>query len=316
MKRLNNLYNKIYNIDNLILAESKARKGKLKQYGVRKFDKNKNDLLINLHHILLNNEYKTSEYTKFIIKDKRKLREIYKLPYYSDRITHWAIINVLEHIFVESFTKDTYSCIKGRGITQCLDNLNKSLEDVYNTQYCLKLDIKKFYPSINNEILKKLLRKKFKDIELLNLLDEIIDSSVGLPIGNLCSQWLANFYLNYFDHYIKEELKIKDYFRYCDDIVIFGNNKEDLHIIIRKIIDYLKVNLDLQLSKWQIFPVYSRGVDFLGQISYHECIYLRNSIKKDFIKMIKYNKNTKSIASYKGWLDYGNCINLKNKYLK
>lgn len=193
------MYNKIYNIDNLILAERKARRGKLKQKGVQLFDKNKEDLIINLHHLLINKEYITSEYKIFKLFEKKE-REIYQLPYYPDRIVHHAVINIVENIFVDCFTSDTYSCIKKRGIHKCLNNLIEALKDVDNTRYCLKIDIKKFYPNVDNNILKQLLRRKFKDEDLLILLDEIIDSNKGLPIGNLLSQYFGNFYLNYFDH--------------------------------------------------------------------------------------------------------------------
>lgn len=315
MKSYNNLYNQIISIDNLKLAEKKARLGKSKQYGVKLFDKNSEDLIINLHHILSNKEYKTSAYDIFDLFDG-KLRTIYKLPYYPDRITHHALMNVLEPIFVKSFTKNTYSCIKRRGIHKCLRDLNISLKDKDNTQYCLKIDIKKFYPSINHKILKQLLRRKFKDNDLLNLLDEIIDSADGIPIGNYLSQYLANFYLTYFDHWIKENLKVKYYFRYCDDLVILGNSKGDLHRILSEIRIYLYNNLKLKLnSNYQIFFVESKGIDFIGYKSYHTHILLRKSIKLNFIKMIKYNNNLKSKASYNGWLCHCNSYNLRNKYL-
>lgn len=199
MKRLNNLYSNIYSIDNLNLADKKARLGKTKQYGIKNHDKNREDNIINLSYVLKNNEYNTSQYTVHTLFDPKE-RQIFRLPYYPDRITHHALMNILEPIFIKSFTKDTYSCIKGRGIHGAFYNLKKVLKDVVNTRYCLKLDIKKFYPSIDHFILKKLLRKKFKDKKLLILLDNIIDSAKGVPIGNYLSQYLANFYLTYFDH--------------------------------------------------------------------------------------------------------------------
>lgn len=316
MKRVGYLYDKIYSIDNIRLAEKKARKGKNKQKEIKQFDVNKEDNIINLHHVLLNKEYKTSKYQVFKLFDIKE-REIFKLPYYPDRIVHHSIMNILEDIFVKSFTKDTYSCIKKRGIHKCLKNLNKALKDKEGTKYCLKLDIRKFYPSINNNILKKLFRKKFKDGDLLALLDEIVDSNPnGVPIGNYLSQYFANFYLTYFDHWLKEVLRVKYYFRYCDDLVILGSNKDELRVILNKIIQYLKDNLKLELSNYQIFPVNSRGVNFVGYVSYHDRILLRKSIKNRFINMIRYNRNDKSIASYNGWLLYGNCINLRNKYLR
>lgn len=140
-------------------------------------------------------------------------------------------MNVIEPIFRHSFIRDTYSSIKGRGTHDGLARVKKAMKDVPGTTYCLKLDIKKFYPSINKEILKQKIRTKFKDVDLLMLLDEIIDSCEhGVPIGNYTSQYFANFYLTRMDHWIKEELGIKYYFRYCDDIVILGSSKERLKL--------------------------------------------------------------------------------------
>lgn len=225
-------------------------------------------------------------------------------------------MNILEDIFIKTFTTNTYNCIKNRGIHKAFYKLKDSLKDIENSKYCLKVDIKKFYPSIDNKILKELLRRKFKDKELLNLLDEIIDSTVGVPIGNYLSQYFANFYLTYFDHYIKEELKVKYYFRYCDDLVFLNNNKEELHNVLFNISSYLNYNLNLKLkSNYQIFSVEKRGIDFIGYKFYHTYILLRKRIKNSFIKMIKYNKNKKSITSYNGWLSHANTINLINKYL-
>lgn len=315
MKREGYLFEKICSVENLRKAEKNARRGKSKQKGVRLFDLDSENKLIHLHHLLLNGEYKTSPYQIFKLFDGKE-REIFKLPYFPDRIVHHGILNIIGNILVRNFTFDTYSCIKKRGIHLCLKKLNKALKDTENTKYCLKIDIKKFYPSINNEILKNLLRRKFKDQNLLNLLYEIIDSNHnGLPIGNYASQTLANFYLSGFDHYLKEKLKIKRCYRYCDDIVILGNNKDELRDNLINIIDYLTDKLDLKLSNYQIFPTAIRGIDFLGYKSYPYKILIRSSIKNRFINMIKYNKNDKSIASYNGWFVHANCKNLTNKYL-
>lgn len=315
MKRFNNLYHKIYDINNLKLADKRARKGKLKKKDVQSHILNENDNLIDLHHLLLNKEYTTSKYEVYTIFDGKE-REIYKLPYYPDRICHHAVMNILEPIFVSLFTKDTYSSIKKRGIYKAFENIKKSLKDIEETQYCLKLDIKKFYPNVNHDILKSILRKKFKDKDLLWLLDNIIDSTSGIPIGNYLSQHLSNIYLTYFDHWIKEDKKIKYYFRYCDDIVILSKDKEFLHLLLKEIEEYLKDNLKLQLKQnYQIFPINKRGLDFIGYKFYHTHILLRKSIKLRFINMIKYNNNIKSRASYNGWLIWCNSINLQNKYL-
>lgn len=314
MKRRGNLYHLICDIDNLILAEKKASKNKSKQRGVKWFNKNKDMNILMLNEALINKTFKTSEYTIFKIFDPKE-REIYKLPYYPDRIVHHAIMNILESIFVDSFTKDTYNCIKKRGIHGALNSLTKSLKDETSNLYCLKLDIRKFYPSIDHDILKLLLRRKFKDKDLLWILDEIVDSTKGIPIGNYLSQYFGNFYLNYFDHYIKEELGVKHYLRYCDDIVITHNSKEYLRFIFNQIRVYLKDKLKLDVkSNYQIFLIRSRGIDFVGYKSYVEYIELRDSIKRKIIRMLRYNRNIKSIASYNGWLIHCNSINFRRKY--
>jgi RNA-directed DNA polymerase len=306
MKRIGNLYQQICSIENLMHADAKARKGKSWQYGVRVHDRDAEANLLLLQDQLLNRSYRTSPYTIFKIFEAKE-REIYRLPYYPDRITHHAVMNVMEKIFVSVFTADTYSCIKTRGIHAAANAVKIALKDYPATQYCLKLDIRKFYPSIDHDILKQLLRKKIKDHDLLWLLDEIIDSAPGLPIGNYLSQYLANFYLAYLDHWIKEQLRIKYYFRYADDLVILSNSKRHLHETFACIKQYLEENLKLQVkSNWQIFPVAARGIDFVGYRFYHSHVLLRKTIKQSFARMIANNKNDASIASYMGWAKHCN----------
>lgn len=313
MKRIGYLYDKIVNIDNLYLAEKRAKKGKKLRKDIIEFNKNSNDNILQLYKELKEETYKTGEYYHFTIYEP-KARNISKLPY-RDRIVHQAIINILEPIFVKSFVPNTYSCIKKRGISRALLNLEKSLENHKNTEFCLKLDIKKFYPSISNTILKKLLKNKFKDKKLLKLLDNIIDSINGLPLGSYTSQFFANFYLNGLNKWLLEEKKVKHLFVYCDDIVILNKDKDFLHSLRRDIQLYLTHNLELELSNYQVFPVSKRGIDFLGYKSFHTHRLLRKSIKKNWIKMLRNHPNSKSIAAYNGWLKHGNCINLQNKYL-
>jgi len=315
MKRVGNLYEKTISVENLKLADEKAQKRKSKQYGVRIHNKNKTHNILKLHDLLKNKNYKTSKYSVFKIFEPKE-REIFRLPYYPDRIVHHAIMNVLEPIFVATFTADTYSCIKGRGIHALLKKLKKTLKDKNGTIYCLKLDVKKFYPNINHEILKQLLRRKFKDNDLLQLLDEIIDSAVGLPIGNYLSQYFANFYLSYFDHWIKENKKVKYYFRYADDMIVFNDDKQYLHKILFEIKSYLQNNLKLEVKQnYQVFPVASRGVDFVGYVFFHDHILIRKQIKKNFARKIKTNLNSKSIASYLGWLKHCDANHLTKKLL-
>lgn len=315
MKRIGNLYQEIISIENLYAADGKAQKGKSKQYGVVRHNKNADQNIWELHQTLSDKNYKTSEYDIFKVYEPKE-RDVYRLPYFPDRITHHAIMNVLEPIFLKVFTADSYSCIKGKGIHAASFAVRKALKNVEETKYCLKLDIRKFYPNVDHDILKSLLRRKFKDQDLLWLLDEIIDSSPGLPIGNYLSQYLANFYLTYFDHWLKEILGIEFYFRYADDIVILHSDKNQLHAILNFIKGYFETNLKLEVkNNWQIFPVAARGIDFVGYVHFHTHTLLRKSIKKRFARMLKNNPRKKSIASYKGWSKHCNSKHLIKKLL-
>lgn len=315
MKRLGNLYQRIISIDNLNIADGKAQNGKSKQYGVVKHNKNSQLNIWELHKMLFDKTYQTSEYDVFKVYEPKE-RNVFRLPYFPDRITHHAIMNVLEPIFLKIFTTDSYSCIKGKGIHSASFAVRKALKNTEETQYCLKLDIRKFYPSVDHDILKMLLRRKFKDNELLWLLDEIIDSAPGLPIGNYLSQYFANFYLTYFDHWIKEFLRVKFYFRYADDIVILHNDKRKLYCILNLIKNYFEQNLKLEVKdNWQIFPVEKRGIDFVGYVHFHTHVLLRKSIKKRFARMLKKNPKRESIASYRGWSKHCNSKNLIKKLL-
>lgn len=223
-------------------------------------------------------------------------------------------------------------------------------KDVPNCQYCLKLDVRHYYPSINHDILKAKFRRLFKDAELLWLLDEIIDSictaniedlrniwlldedvdpETGIPIGNYLSQYCGNFYLSSFDHWLKEEKRVKHTFRYMDDVVIFGSSKEELHKLQKEIALYFKTELRLTIKgNWQIFPSYVRGVDFVGYRTFLNYTLLRKSSCKNFkAKMVKIRKKTAngqmmnysewcSVNSYKGWLKHCDSYRLQKKYIE
>lgn len=326
MKRINNLFPQIYDHDNIDLADRKARKCKKNTYGVKKHDENREQENLQIHENIKNGTYKTSGYSTFKIYEPKE-RIIFRFPYNPDRIVHHAVMNILEPIWVKTFTRDTYSCIKNRGIHALAQQLRKDLDaDPQGTLYCLKMDIKKFYPSINHAVLKRILKKKIKDKKLLKLLGEVIDSADGVLIGNYLSQFFANLYMAYFDHWVKEELKVKYYYRYADGIVILSDNKNQLRSWLVAIKLYLTHELQLKLKdNYQIFPVNSRGIDFVGYVFYHTHTKLRKSIKMKLHKLIdKYEQGKLSkeelqikLASYFGWLKYCDSKNLLRQiYLK
>lgn len=312
MKRKNNLFEQVVSLENIKRADINARKNKAKNYGIQLFDKDRENNLRKLQRELETLTYKTGEYEVFKIYEPKE-REIARLTY-KHRVVHHAIMNVVEPLWVSMFPTCSYSCIKGRGIHKCLSDVRKALNDVEGTTYCLKIDIKKFYPNIDREILMKIIERKIKDKRFLALNREIIMSAPdgkGVPIGNYMSQYYANLYLTYFDHWIKETKRVKFYFRYCDDMVILLDNKEDLHALLFDMKEYLRRELKLEVkSNYQIFPVAARGVDFVGYKMYHTHTLMRKSIKKSMIK--KRNK-PQSVASYGGWAVHCNSVNLFRK---
>lgn len=299
---------------NLRQADQKAQRGKSGQYGVMLHNANQEGNLLVLSDALSSRTYRTSTYDIFKVHEPKE-RLVYRLPYFPDRVAHHAIMNVLESVFVNNFNADTYSCIKNRGIHLLLRNLRHDLKDFAGTKYCLKLDIRKFYPSVDHHVLKGLLRRKFKDPDLLWLLDEIIDSAPGLPIGNYLSQYLANFYLSYFDHWIKEEKRAKYYYRYADDLVILAADKQSLHSLLTGIKAYL-ATLKLEVKEnHQVFPVDARGIDFVGYVFRHTHIRIRKLIKQNFARKLRKNPLDKSRPSYLGWLGHCNAKHLTKKLL-
>ena len=364
------LFNSICSMDNLYRAYQNAKSGKGWYKEVKQIEKRPFYYLAGLQYMLKNHLFKTSEYEIFILNEGKKKRDVYKLPFFPDRIAQWAILQVIEPFLVANMTADTYSAIPGKGIqpivndlrgyykTKRVDGKKKSvwvpsilLSDEENTRYCYKIDLHHYYQSINHEVLKQKFRKVFKDPELLWLLDEIVDSintateedlielslsgeievdpNTGIPIGNYMSQYSGNFYLSSFDHWVKEELHVKHYYRYMDDVVIFASSKEELHEIHRKVTaytrDYLRLNIK---GNYQIFPTKVRGVDFVGYRFFGEYTLLRKSTAINFKRKMracrkKMENNIPptysewcSFNSYKGWL--GNCdsYRLFKKYME
>ena len=317
MKRVGNLWGKIVSIENLQLADEKARKGKAHSWGVQVHDRRRDRNILDLHEMLVNKTFHTSKYETFIIHEPKE-RLIFRLPYFPDRIVHHAVMNIMEDIWVGIFTKDTYSCIKDRGIHAAAMAVRRALKkDPEGTKYCLKIDIRKFYPSIDHQTLKDIIRRKVKDPDLLWLLDEIIDSADGVPIGNYLSQYFANLYLTYFDHWIKEVKRVKYYFRYADDMVFLASNKADLQSLLIDVRRYLRDNLKLTVKRnFQVFPVDSRGIDYVGYVFRHSHTMMRKDIKKNMcrrvarLRKIMRRKEVKpktfrqQIAAWWGWCKY------------
>lgn len=322
MKKQGYIYEKIIEKDNIRMAIDKASKGKRQREDVIRILENKEYYVDELHNILKNQEFKHSEYKVFKIREgiSKKERVIHKPQFYPDQIVHWCLMLQIQPIIEKGLYVHSCGSIPGRGIHYGKKYIERWIRrDKKNTKYCLKLDIEKFFPSINNDVLKEMFVHKIKDAKTLNLINGIIDSSIGLPIGNYTSQWFANFYLEKLDHYIKEELKVRYYVRYIDDMVLFGNNKRRLRAV-KKLIDEFLVNYCLNIKdNYQVYLVDVEGVDMLGFRFFRDRTILRKSILVRICKSFKRASKNMSISnshtaiSYNGWLIHTDSHNLSTK---
>lgn len=318
MKRVGYLFEKLYDMDNLLLSEKMSIKPNTNKRQLKRYQENRQELLNKLQSDIKNHTLQLNGYKEVKIYE-HKWRTISISPLYPDKIFQNALLNIIKPILSKSFISKIYSCIEGRGILKAHKDLCKYLRNKQETKYCLSLDIVHFYENIDNEILKQKLRDKIKDEEFLRSLNNYIDLSKGVVLGSSPSAYLANFYLSDFDHFVKEVLKVKYYQRYCDNIIILSDNKDYLRSIFFTIRDYLKINVHLDVkSNYQIFPIDDRGIDFIGYRFYHTHIKIRNRIKYKFKRLIsrfKINKipiedYSKRVQAYFGWLKYCNSKNL------
>lgn len=322
MKTYTGLWEKLITKDNFELAAKESQRGKKKQYGVKLYNRAPAENLEQVRQDVINGKFHTSKYKSKIIFEPKK-RTIYMLPYMPDRIVQHAIMNVLIPYFERMFISDSYACINGRG---SLKASQRCSEYVRRNKYALKCDIHHFYPSIDQQILSDMFHKKFNDSRFLALMDDIIFSYPGgknTPIGNYTSQWCGNFYLTPLDLYIKHELKCKDYVRYCDDFILFSDDKKYLHDCRIKIEKFIKTKLKLTYSKADVFST-RQGVDFCGYRSFGKYVLLRKStalrMKRKIRELpgkvaageIDQEKARAIIDSTYGWMKHANTYNLRN----
>jgi hypothetical protein len=328
MKRVGYIYEQICDIDNIENAIMRSSVGKRDRRFVKYVIDDIDHYALRVQTMLTDKSYVPSPYEIKAIRDgaSQKERIIYKPRYYPDQIIHWAIMLQVQEIFMHGMYEFTCGSIPGRGTSYGQKVLRKWLDDDYRgTKYCLKMDISKFYPSIDVAVLKEMLRKHIKDTDCLWLLDTIIDSSPqGLPIGNYTSQWLSNFFLQELDHLIKEKFGVKYYLRYVDDLVILGGNKRKLHQV-RQLIDGYLNTVHLKMKQdWQVFLITSRAIDFLGLRFFRDKTILRKRnalrIRRRIVRMSKKNTITRqdacAVVSYWGWIKRCNSYRFYNKYVK
>ena len=281
MKRIGRIWDKVVAMDNLYAAFCKARKGKRRRPDVARFSLDLEQALCGLQRELVSGQYSPGAYRQFTLYE-RKPRVISVAPF-RDRVVHHAVMNVLEPLLDKRFIPDSYACRQNKGVHEAVARYQQFARC---NAYILKLDIRRYFPSIDQAILKQQLARRIKDRPVLNLLDRIIDNSPdtrapvhffpgdnlvsvserrrGLPIGNLTSQFFANLYLDEFDHWLKETMRVKGYLRYVDDLYLLSNDKQQLWALRDDVTEKLQeIRLSLHADKTQIYRTTER-VDVLG----------------------------------------------------
>ncbi len=277
MKRVGNLMHKIVDVDNLMLAFCKARRGKQHRQEVIDYSLNVIDNLLALRERLKSESFVVGNYHYFEIYDPKR-RKICAASF-EERVVHHAIMNICKARFESHLIFDTYATREGKGVYAAIDRARSAMRKY---PYVAKLDVRKYFDSINHNILKAKLSRIFKDDKLVRLLESIIDSyhiapDTGIPIGNLTSQYFANYYLSDLDHYIKDSLRVPAYVRYMDDMLLFAKSRIELKNYVACVQKYLAQYLLLDLKPVLINNVNS-GVSFLGYtISPHKILLNRRS---------------------------------------
>jgi hypothetical protein len=319
MKRLNNVSDVFLSYENFDKAELKARKNKGKSKRVSNFDRKYNtaDLrkqaLVDLIDKVKSGNFKSTKPITFErMTQGGKLRNISIVPYFPDIVYAHAVLNVIGKRFDKNLIYDVYSY--NRGVHLLASRLQGVLKawPAERKIYVMKLDIRKFYESVDCDIMKAKVDKLVKDKVVKAAIFDILDAHQGLTIGMLLSQLFSGVYLSDFDHFVKEDLKVRYYYRYADDIVVLSNSKAELHELLYRMRNRLFYEYKLDLKYWQIFDIKERPLDYVGYIFHRTHTRVRTKIKKNFAKR-KHKKA--SVAAYMGVLKYCNSKNLIDKIL-
>jgi retron-type reverse transcriptase len=344
MKTYRNLYGQLCSFQNIFLSFINARKGKTQKPYIIEFEKELSKNLFTIQKDLINETYKPKPLEVFILRDP-KTRRISK-SHFSDRIVHHAVYNIIQPFLEKMFIYDSYANRVNKGTLAAIKRFEyfkrkvshnyTQLKDKKNIKgYVLKADVRKFFDSVNHDILLKILSRKIADTKVMKLIKIILDNhespipGKGMPLGNLTSQFFANVYLNELDQYVKHTLKAKYYIRYVDDFVILDNSKEKLEFYKGEIDKYLRKELDVQLhpDKSRIFSLY-RGTPFLGARIYtHHRLLIPRNIRKFRKKLTrickKYDNHTIEFDDVydciEGWVAHSmqtSSHNLRKKILR
>lgn len=306
-KRVGFLFEKAFSKESLYEAYLIARKGKRKKRATLAFEKQLGTQIDALHEELMQGTYVPAPYVQFVVYEPKK--RIISAPAFRDLVVQHAIYKVIYPIFDKTFIDTSFACRKGGGTHKASEYTQEQMKKYDGELYFVKIDISKFFYSIDRAILRTFFEKKIKDRRFIEVMCQFANMSTdkGIPIGNLLSQIYALIYMNPLDHFIKRELKEESYVRYVDDCVIIGMNLERAKYILVTCKDYVEKHLDLKLSHWHIQKI-KRGINFVGYRTWksvkfvrkHSMYTFRKSCKaykiESIVSLIGHAKNTASIA--------------------
>jgi len=314
VKRIGSLFDNIFSRENFYSAYLDARRGKRKRRACFQFEIQLGTNLANLYEEIHSRRYKPMPYFKFIVYEPKE--RIIHAPAFRDIVVQHAIYRVVYPIFNRTFINTSFACRLGYGTHRASNYTQDSLRAYGDEDYVLKLDIRKFFYSIDRQILRKQIERKIKDKRLVDIMMLFAekDEPLGIPIGNLLSQIYALIYLNPLDHYIKRVLKVKHYVRYVDDFILIGLTRDKCLEYKRRIVDFLKNELHLELSKSTIQKI-KRGVNFVGYRTWKNKRLIRKYSLYKFKRAVKQGKQL-SVVSLLGHAKQTNSLKYMLKIMK
>jgi retron-type reverse transcriptase len=309
-KRIGFLFEKAFSKENLFFAYLAARKGKRKKRATLRFEINLGTNINDLYEELNNGTYRPRPYSQFQVYEPKE-RTI-NAPSFRDLVVQHAIYRIIYPIYDKTFIYTSYACRKGGGTHKASEYTQKNMRKYPGDNYFVKLDIRKFFYSIDRSILRKLFEKKIKDKKFVNIMCEFAEmiEEKGIPIGNLLSQIYALIYLNPLDHFIKRDLKSKSYVRYVDDFLSIGLSLDEAKKTKELSERFVQENLKLELSHWHIQKI-KRGINFVGYRTWkkikfvrkHSMYKMKRAIKKmkieSIISLIGHANKTATLKYYR-----------------
>lgn len=288
MKRVGHLFDQVVKPENLRQAFWKASRGKRHRPDQRAFAGNLDAEIQRMRQGLLAGAYPVGDYTRFTIYDPKE-REICAAAF-PERVLHHALMNVCEPYFDKWLIFDTYACRKGKGQFKAV---RRAQDFARKYEWFLKADVRKFFDSVPHDRLKAMLRRKFKDDQLLSWFERIIDTyetepGRGLPIGNLTSQYFANLYLDPLDRFVKESFRLKGYVRYMDDFSLWHSSKNELKLARYKVVAFAADSLGLHFKGDPYLNRTRHGMDFLGMRVFPQTVHLNRRSRKRFMAKVRY----------------------------